>query len=79
MLQTPYYYCGAGDSEHFNEFGETELIFEALCSFYDAVNHPEEGDEDYEIGYYEIVDNQIEDLIPLIQYEVETETFYGKE
>ena len=65
MLQTQYY-CASEDGEHFNTFGESDSIFESLCFFYDAVNHPEDNDLELEFGIIIIDDdNQIEDYEPL--------------
>lgn len=67
------YYCATSDDEHFNEFGQTDSIFEALCSYYDAVNHPEEGELEVEVGYYSIVDDNIDDYITLMFHSFEDE------
>ena len=64
-MQTTYY-CATGDDEHFNSFGETTSIFDALCSYYDALNNPEPGELEIEFGYLDIVDDNIDDYIPLM-------------
>ena len=64
------YYCATGDAEHFNEFGETDSIFEALCSYYDAINHPDEDDEEVEIGYYTVDDNDFKDDYVTLMYHI---------
>ena len=62
------YYCATGDDEHFNEFGETDSIFEALCSYHDAINHPEEGELEVEMGYYTIINDMKDDYITLMNH-----------
>lgn len=62
------YYCAADDGEHFNEFGQTESIFDALCSYHNAINNPEPGELEIEMGYYDSYDGIIEDVIPLMYH-----------
>lgn len=70
VMETSYY-CATGDDEHFNEFGQTDSIFDALCSYYNARNNPEPGELEVEFGYHSIVDNNIDDYIPLMFHSFE--------
>ena len=67
------YYCATGDDEHFNEFGETDSLFEALCSYHDALNHPEDGELEVEMGYYSIVDDFKDDYVTLLHHSFDKE------
>ena len=47
------YYVATEDGDHFIVFEETELIFEALAAYYQAVNDGPEGIYiEIEMGYY---------------------------
>ncbi len=67
------YYVATEDGEHFTVFEETELIFEALASYYQAIiDGPEDIYEEIEFGYYK----PIEDGYDEDDYELEPILFH---
>jgi hypothetical protein len=70
------YYVATEDGTHFVVFEETELIFEALKAYYQAINDgPEDIYIEIEMGYYNIIDPVTDDFEhePLLYHEF-TET-----
>ena len=68
------YYVATEDGDHFIVFEETELIFEALAAYYQAVNDGSEGIYlEIEFGYINWIDKEADDFEyePMINYSFE--------